>query len=295
MDNRLTLGIVHIVEWLRPGDAKTGRELFDELEPIGIASKPEVPVKFWRVSTKQEFVDLFPQFEQIFRDTGRIPVLHIETHGDANGIGVSAADRIDWPELMELFISFNRLTRLNLVAVLAACEGFWGVQMLQPARNAAAFRGLLGPNREVKARELATGCLTFYRTALGQMNGDAAIQAMNDAVDKAKQTFWTISAETAFKVVFKHFLETECTPEAIERRLARIEANGIANRCAAGLPDMFAKDLERARKLAREKLCDHRGRFEEMRREFFYIDKYPENDQRFDIKFEDVEPAPAAN
>jgi len=27
----LTLGIVHIVEWLRPGDAKTGWDLFGEL------------------------------------------------------------------------------------------------------------------------------------------------------------------------------------------------------------------------------------------------------------------------
>ena len=38
MDNRLTLGVVHIVEWLRPGDAKTGRELFGEIEPMGIVS-----------------------------------------------------------------------------------------------------------------------------------------------------------------------------------------------------------------------------------------------------------------
>ena len=288
MDNRLTLGIVHVVEWLRPGDAKTGWELFGELEPIGIASKPEVPVKFWRVSMRQEFVDLLPQFEQIFRDTGRIPVLHIETHGDANGIGISAAERIDWPDLMELFIPFNRLTRLNLVVILAACEGFWGVQMLQPARNAAAFRGLLGPNRKVSARELSDACLAFYRTALRQLNGDSAIKAMNDAVDTTKETFWTISPETAFKVVFKNFIETQCTPQAIEERLNRIEVNGLAQRRAAGLPDMFAKDIERARKLAREKLCDHRGRFEEMRREFFYINLYPENDQRFDIKFEDV-------
>ena len=41
-----------------------------------------------------------------------------------NGIG--ADEGIDWPELMELFISLNRLTHLNLVAILAACERFWG-------------------------------------------------------------------------------------------------------------------------------------------------------------------------
>jgi len=288
MDDRLTLGIVHIVEWLRADDAKTGWELFGEIEPIGIVSKPEVPVTFWRVSTRHEFVDLFQQFKQIFRDTGRMPVLHIETHGDANGIGVSDDERIDWPDLMEIFIPFNRLTRLNLVAILAACEGFWGVQMLQPARNAAAFRGLIGPNRKISAGEMSAACLAFYRTALGQMKGDAAINAMNDAVDSTKETFRTVSAETAFKVVFKNFLEKLGTPQAIEERLDRITTNVVARRRAEGLPDMFTKDVERLRKLTREKLSDHRGKFEEMRREFFYIDPFPENDKRFDIKFEDA-------
>ena len=46
----------------------------------------------------------------------------------------------------------------------------------------------------------------------------------------------------------------------------------------------------RLRELTREKISDYRARFEEMRREFFYIDLYPENDKRFDIKFEDVDP-----
>ena len=290
MDNRLTLGIVHIVEWLRPGDAKTGWELFGELEPLGIASKPQVPVKFWRASTRQDFVDLFQQFERMFRETGRMPVLHIETHGDANGIGVSGTERIDWPDLMEIFIPFNRHTQLNLVAILAACEGFWGMQMLQPARNAAAFRGLIGPNRKMTAGEMSAACLAFYRTVLGQMNGDAGIKAMNDAVNTTKDTFWMISAETAFKVVFKNFLETLCAPHAIEERLDRITANVVTRRRIEGLPDLFSKDLERLRKLTREKLSDQRGRFEEMRREFFYIDLYPENDRRFDVTFEDVRP-----
>lgn len=290
MDDRLTLGIVHIIEWLRADDAKTGWELFGEIEPIGIVSMPEVPVRFWRVSTRQQFLDLFQQLEQIFRDSGRVPVLHIETHGDANGIGVSADEWIEWSDLTEILIPFNRLTHLNLVVILAACEGFWGVQMLQPARLAAAFRGLIGPNRTVSAGEMSAACLAFYRTALGQMKGNSAIKAMNDAVDATKETFRPVSAEAAFKVVFKNFLEKFGTPEMIEERLDRTIANVVARRHAEGLPDMLTKDVERLRKLTRERLSDHRAAFEEMRREFFYIGTYPENDQRFDIKFEDVEP-----
>ena len=60
MDNRLTLGVVHVVEWLGDGDAKKGPELFDDLEPLGIASKPKVVVRFWNVRTR-ELEDCLPK------------------------------------------------------------------------------------------------------------------------------------------------------------------------------------------------------------------------------------------
>jgi hypothetical protein len=109
-------------------------------------------VSFFR---RNGLVTLLRQFEQEYQQTGRAPVLHIETHGDEHGIGTG--EGIDWPDLMEEMIPLNRLTRLNLVVILAACEGFFGVQMLQPDRRAAAFRGLIGPRRSVTAGELADG------------------------------------------------------------------------------------------------------------------------------------------
>ena len=57
----------------------TGWELFSDLEPMGIMSKPEIPVDFTRVETRTEFVALLRKFEDELRDTGRIPALHIET------------------------------------------------------------------------------------------------------------------------------------------------------------------------------------------------------------------------
>ena len=34
MDATIRFGKIHIIEWLAPGDLKTGWELFDELQPI---------------------------------------------------------------------------------------------------------------------------------------------------------------------------------------------------------------------------------------------------------------------
>jgi len=292
MDNKLTLGTVHIVEWLRPGDARTGWELFDELEPLGIASRPEVQVKFWRAVTRDDFLNLLRTFEDEFRASARTPLLHIETHGNVDGIGVSHDEGINWPDLMEVLVAFNRLTRLNLVVILAACEGFWGVQMLQLDRRAAAFRGLIGPNRAVRTREMSDGCMAFYRTLFGQLNGDTALKAVNDAVNPAEKTFWIISAETAFKTVYQGYLDKQCTPEAIEKRVETIVANIGARLRAEGRPARFNWEIERNRETARKHLSDHRARFEEMRREFFFIDLYPENAERFDFTFEDCQPRP---
>ena len=52
----------------------------------------------------------------------------------------------------------------------------------------------------------------------------------------------------------------------------------------------FKRDIERGRERLRAHLSDHRDAFEKFRREFFFIDLYPENDARFDVKFEECQP-----
>jgi hypothetical protein len=242
MNNRINFHTIQIIEWLRPGDRRTGWELFDELEPLGIASKPEVEVKFWRVTTRDEFIERLRGLEANVGASGRIPLLHIETHGSDSGIGVSPEEGIIWADLMEELIALNRLTRLNLTVILAACEGIWGVQMSQPARRAAAFRGLIGPHRRVMPGEIAAACHAFYRTAFGANGGDA-FKAMNDAVDPATETFLAISAETDFKVIFRGYLETLCTPEAIEQRLDGIMEDIRADRRSHGRGGRFVWEI----------------------------------------------------
>jgi hypothetical protein len=288
MDNRLTLGKVHIVEWLRPGDMRTGKDLYDELEPLGIVSKPPVEVAFNRIHTRDEFLGLLRDFKEEFANTGRTPLLHIETHGNQDGIG--ADEGIGWVELAEELIAFNHLTRLNLVVIFAACEGFYGAKMLQPNRRASACRGLIGPNRQVKTGELADGCLAFYRTIFAKHDGDAALLAMNNAVDTNRETFWLLSAEEAFKIVNRGYFEERCSPEALAARVDAMLAR-LSVRFRVKFGTEPSQELVNAwRRDADAGLSDHKGLFEKLRLDFFFINDYPENDERFDIKFEDCWP-----
>lgn len=127
MDAKLYFGKVHIVEWLRPGDRRTGAELLDELEPLGIVSKPPVLAQLHRVSTRADFLGVLRGIESEFRATARLPVLHIEAHGDYDGIGLSDAEGFTFHELMEELIPLNTLTGLRLIVVMSACLGMWAV------------------------------------------------------------------------------------------------------------------------------------------------------------------------
>lgn len=287
-DDVLRFGKIEIVEWLRPGDMRTGRDLLDEVEPMGIMSVPAVRAQYRQVWTRAEFLAALSAIENEFSATGMLPLLHIETHGSVEGIGVSDQEGIAFAELMEELIPLNRMSRLHLVVVLAACEGIWGMKMLQPARGAAAFRALIGPEHEIPPEQLAKGCQAFYRGLFSrQGDGNEAFRAMNDAVDPTKPTFFSISAEGGLKMVFRGYLKELCTPGEIERRVDAMEAKALQQRHDDGLPDMFWEDKQWARRLLRDSLLDHRSHFERIRRAFFYIDQFPENDQRFDVKFED--------
>jgi hypothetical protein len=283
MDNQMTIGVVHIVEWLNAGDATTGQSLFNELESMGIASNPPVAVDFHRIDTRGELIALLRRFEGEYQQTGRTPILHIETHGDEDGLGTGAG--IDWPELTEELIPLNRLTGLNLVVILAACEGFYGVQMLQPDRRAAAFRGLIGPNRTVTEDEVQDGCLAFYRTIFDTRDGNAAFKAINDAVDPNAETFWLISAEDVFKIVNRSHFEEHCTPEALARRRDRLVSRvARKHRARTGL-DASQQLAQQWFDEATAHLLDQRGLFERLRREYFFINHFPKNDTRFDVTF----------
>ena len=86
MDNQMSVGVVHIVEWLNAGDAKTGAALFDELEPMGIVSKSPVAAYFHGIDTRDAFVALLRQFEREFQENRRTPIVHIDTHGNEQGM-----------------------------------------------------------------------------------------------------------------------------------------------------------------------------------------------------------------
>ena len=62
-----------------------GADLFDEVEPMGIASVPAIGAQYRQVRTRAEFLAALREIENEFRATGMLPLLHIETQAASAG------------------------------------------------------------------------------------------------------------------------------------------------------------------------------------------------------------------
>lgn len=286
MDARLYFGKIHIIEWLGPGDLKTGWALFDELQPAGLVSAPPIDVGFCRVQSRAEFVAAIRATAEDFQSSGKLPLLHVETHGSSEGVGSADYEGLTWSELMLELIPLNQLTGLRLWVVLAACEGIWGLKMAQPATR-AAFLALLGPNQPISAGKLQDALLQFYRTILREKNGNAAILAMNEAVSPEPATFSIVNAEMLFKEVYAAYVRDRCSDSELARRVDDMSRAAARQFFAEHRAEMPRESEQQFRALARQYLEAIDERFAETKRHFFFTDLFPENEERFPITLDE--------
>lgn len=285
MENRLSFGKVHIIEWLNPanhkmgkdGDRPTGEETYRELETLIPASRSRMEAVFHRVSSRAGFIEHLGRIEEDFRVSRKVPLLQIETHGDNDrGIGLSEKDGLTWPELMEALTPLNLATGVRLFVVLAACHGAWGIKMAQPMRR-APFLALLGPNRRVYPGEVVRGMRAFYRGLFEHKDGSRAMQMLNNVVDPDRTTFGIINCEQLFRDVWEAYFTMAMDEQWIAARVERLVESARAERPRS------EPELAHLRIHMRNYILDHPARFEESRRHFFMIDLYPENVARFNL------------
>ena len=267
---------VHIIESL--GEYHTGRRLFEDLEPIIGTATPQVTPHFNAVRSRAEFRELLRSIAEDARLYSHSPILHIEAHGSSAGIEVSSGECLPWTEFKAELTTINKISRLNLLVILAACDGANMVSIIQPV-DRVPVRALIGPNRIVYPDEIERASLAFYRTLFDAGEVRAAWRAMNDAVAPDQLTFAAFTAEYMLRYVMHYYLKTLCSEDALAKR--------EDDATASGLRDGTIENVEHFRQWFRSYVRDHQRHFERMKQHFFFCDLYPENVTRFDVAFED--------
>lgn len=202
-------GIV-IIEWLRSGDPKLGRELYDEIEHKE-AERDSYFIKIYSVSNKGEFLAVLQDLIDTTEE-GTIFTLHIVTHGCEDGLGLDIANFVNWKELFSYTRKLNIKMHNTLLLILSSCVGGGILSYIEPEKR-APYMAFIANTRSVLIEDAKNGFSQFYRDFFTPLDFKDALARLNGAIDFSeelepgvkKTEFFIMSASHTFDEVFNPY------------------------------------------------------------------------------------------
>lgn len=271
--------IIWIVEWLSPDDQPTGRQLHEWIQEHCVIGS-----KYFVCQSKKEVIATIER-ATLFASPNTTPLLHIEAHGDENGLeGPSCAEHLEtlaWNELTPPLQQLNLQIGCNLVVFVAACTGFAGIKVFFEGPLAPAV-ALVGPVAPISPIDLLQGSKEFYR----RLKDDPP--HLNNMVDSASMEAGKIPFEIEPFVVlaFEAFAERLIISNRPEERHAQIDR--IRDEMSTKTPYSSAEiefRITNSLPMPLEKLKEHQQLIWD---KMFMIDLFPNNLNRFGINWSTV-------
>lgn len=276
---------VWVIESLRSGDFKTGRQLYNVVLRPAQVQNPGLQVEFIEAHDRIELLEVLAIVKSTLQATGQTPLIHFETHGDQDGIELQSGEYVPYNELCPYFREINILARNNLFIVAAACHGgHLAFSLHGSLTEASPFWGICGAHELIPPGDMITGFSAFYRELLTSVNVNNALSNLNRAVSNDIE-FVVWNSEHLFLKAFKYYLREACSQAAIDER-----TRAILEQARAELGDSL--DVPRYDLYIRERLGTEGGQrqsFERMSKKFFMKDLYPEDTNLPDPYFDDMQ------
>jgi hypothetical protein len=270
-----------IIESLRINDIPTGTQLFYQvLQPWAQTHGP-FHVELRSANSRSAFLAILDAIRSDFFVKGHCPLIHIEAHGDENGLELGNGETIDWEELRDRFTDLNRLSRFNLVIFMAMCCGWWFSRTLTPMKPSPCW-GVIGPTETVDEAPLLDAASAFYTELLTSLNAWKAVATMNQQAPANTWTYLLESAEVMYGRVCATYTRHNAAPEEIEARIDDIVAE-VVRRSGYNLAVAHSARVD-----ARRLLSNPKDVYVHFYRSFFMLDDIPENSGRFTLSYEDA-------
>jgi hypothetical protein len=112
----------------------------------------------------------------------KVPLIHLSTHGHADGIQLSNGEFITWAELSDIVAPVNTALNGQLLLAMSCCEGYCGIRMAMRTDNAPLpFYALVGSSQKPEWSETAVAFTVFYHRLAKGAHVNEAVMAMNVA------------------------------------------------------------------------------------------------------------------
>lgn len=275
----LRFNAIYVLESLRPGDQKTGQELYDSIIFPRTRELEGCYTQYVRINDEGELRAALRQIATNCRDANHVPFVHIEAHGGDEGIELTSGALIPWTALIGDLTAINEACRMNLLVMAVACKGWSLTYSLMPSDRAPLFM-LIGPPENASPDALLNATRKFYAALVEHLDMNEALEAMNDDGPFDKWTIKPATAEILFCRVFRMYVAESGAGEKLQARENEL-VEAIARR-----RNLDALETAALRTEVRADLSEHRSAYERLRRTFLMLDMFPENKERFGLTYD---------
>lgn len=280
----ITFDTIHVIESLPLGEPRTGEALYDSLLAPGQSRGTGPKATNRRVTSKLELLALLNQIATDAEQHQTRPLLHFESHGSPEGLGLADETLIAWEELSAALLNINLASKMNLLVFAAMCHGWYMLDGALPSGRSPVF-AVVGPPSEKTFAELEAATTLFYSDAVLSGNLESALLAMNGGAPFKDWTMRPGLAEIAFCRAFRSLWQSsEMKAIRHDREITEV---GILTQMYALSPLQSAS----ARLKLREILSDPRFWYDELKQRAMMTDIFPENRKRSGLTYTKCAPA----
>jgi len=271
---------ISVIQSLSDSELHTGKKVKDDIDLYNLAFDRGLTIELLDAKNKNEFTCILKSLTEQAQNNGSFPVLHIEAHGssDHKGIILKSNEFLSWTDLKPYFISLNTATKMNLLLVFSLCHGAHFTRHLNPSDRAPCW-GLVGPTKAISGSDLLRSFSAFYREVFESAEAGTAVSRLNEYASENDIDYYFTTSTTFFINVYKNYLEKHCTEKAYDKR-ARSMRKHLKKSKSQKLPSIG--EIRRKLKSTQKEF------FENYRINYFLIDLFPENENRFEVSYREV-------
>lgn len=255
---------------------KTGEMLFDDLIVI-LTDKISVGSELICVNSKTEFLKCLEDIHAEVLQYDKYPFIHIETHGNVNGLEFSNGDFIEWADLSEEMQKINIATKNNLVIILASCSGANLFQVISEFER-SPFYLLLGFKSSLSQGTVQDGFHEFYSSLFSNLDLIESIKKIIEILpDNTQDNLQVICIEDVMRIFWDE-IKIRYTGENKKQRIQMLVEN-LKNK----LPRSSKKFKIEKMKIIQDFQLKNKpyDAFNSRMDKYLMIDLYEENRHRF--------------
>ncbi len=264
---------IYVVQSLDECELSTGKRLFvDKIEPL--CSQNDLASSYYEVSGKLGFLHSIRKIWKECETKSKLPIIHIECHGNCEGLEASNGEAIRWSEIVPLFKGINRACNNNLLLIMPACHGYEAIRKSSSIKDTCPFCTFIGPKSTVTAGEIQNDFPKFYELLLQTGDIERAYHQLTDG-------YGIYKCEEVFLECIVRYVNEHCRGKTKRWRQERLLSEIIEN------IDSMDISISEMRKKIKQAIRIENLNFEKYRRLFLMLD-VPGNDGRFSASIEDA-------